>query len=207
MQTNDWGSAIVVDPKAYAREQKTIRVLRRRTRWLTGCCLTVLIFGSVGWGSAVWYARSYALSQRELGQSRKREHAATTALSALSRSHIDVLSASNQIDAIGSRSWGRKFKITQYVPKAGGMNADRDRKHTATMMLTDARKNIVAVDPTLIPLGSWVWIEGFGWYQAQDVGGAIKGYRLDILSDSLKTAKKWGKQERFAIVVPPNRES
>ena len=87
------------------------------------------------------------------------------------------------------------------------MNADRDRKHTATMMLTDARKNIVAVDPTLIPLGSWVWIEGFGWYQAQDVGGAIKGYRLDILSDSLKTAKKWGKQERFAIVVPPNRES
>ena len=61
----------------------------------------------------------------------------------------------------------------------------------------------VAVDPKLIPYGSTVWIEGLGWYNAQDCGGAIKGYRLDVMAGSQRDAMDYGKQDRFVIVVPP----
>lgn len=42
----------------------------------------------------------------------------------------------------------------------------------------------IAVDPSYIPLGAYVWIniQGVGWrlYQAQDIGSAIRGNRIDI---------------------------
>ncbi len=42
----------------------------------------------------------------------------------------------------------------------------------------------IAVDPSVIPLGSKVYIEGFGDFIAEDTGGAIKGNKIDIyLSD------------------------
>ena len=47
---------------------------------------------------------------------------------------------------------------------------------------------MIAVDPKVIPLGSKVWVEGYGEAIAGDTGGAIKGNRIDILlgSDSAK---------------------
>ena len=65
------------------------------------------------------------------------------------------------------------------------------------------KSRIVAVDPKLIPYGSWLWIEGIGWYQAQDCGAAIKGFRLDLLTATQEDAMSFGKQARFVIVVPP----
>ena len=38
----------------------------------------------------------------------------------------------------------------------------------------------VAVDPAVIPLGSWLYIEGFGWRRAEDTGGKVKGNVIDI---------------------------
>lgn len=39
----------------------------------------------------------------------------------------------------------------------------------------------IAVDPTRIPLGSMVYVEGIGLRIAQDTGGAVKGAKIDIL--------------------------
>lgn len=51
---------------------------------------------------------------------------------------------------------------------------------TATGAPTEVGTTI-AVDPSVIPLGSTVYIEGIGLRVAQDTGGAIKGHKIDIL--------------------------
>ena len=56
----------------------------------------------------------------------------------------------------------------------------------------------IAVDPDVIPLGSQVWVDGFGWMMAEDVGGAIKGEIVDIYMgagpDARRLAMRWGRQ-------------
>jgi 3D (Asp-Asp-Asp) domain-containing protein/peptidoglycan hydrolase CwlO-like protein len=53
---------------------------------------------------------------------------------------------------------------------------------------------IIAVDPSVIPLGSKVYVEGYGVATAGDTGGAIKGYRIDVLVPSESAAKAFGRR-------------
>lgn len=53
----------------------------------------------------------------------------------------------------------------------------------------------IAVDTRIIPLGSILYIEGFGYFVAQDTGGAIKGNRIDIFVDSHQQALKLGRKK------------
>ena len=70
-----------------------------------------------------------------------------------------------------------EFKLTFYCACrscSGGYGAG-----TATgTRCTEGRT--IAVDPRVIPLGSKVYIEGFGDFIAEDTGGAIKGNKIDI---------------------------
>ncbi len=52
----------------------------------------------------------------------------------------------------------------------------------------------IAVDPSVIPLGSSVYIDGVGWRVAEDVGGAIEGNKIDIFFASHEEAVEWGRQ-------------
>ena len=46
----------------------------------------------------------------------------------------------------------------------------------------------IAVDPSVIPIGSRVYIEGLGYFVAQDTGSAIKGRRIDVFMNDLEEA-------------------
>lgn len=62
----------------------------------------------------------------------------------------------------------------------------------------------IAVDPSIIPIGWWVYIEGIGFRRAEDTGGAIKGHKIDVYYDSLKAAMNFGRKSgRTVYVIGP----
>lgn len=56
-------------------------------------------------------------------------------------------------------------------------------------------EKVIAVDPSIIPLGTKVWVEGYGEAIAGDTGGAIKGNRIDVFIPSYDHAIEWGVKE------------
>lgn len=67
---------------------------------------------------------------------------------------------------------------------------------TATGINLKANPNqkVISVDPSVIPLGSKVWVEGYGEAIAGDTGGAIKGNKIDIYMQSHEAAINWGRK-------------
>ncbi|MBS4750841.1 hypothetical protein KG091_07095 [Carnobacteriaceae bacterium zg-ZUI78] len=72
-----------------------------------------------------------------------------------------------------------------------------------TKMGIDLRINpkVIAVDPSVIPLGSYVYIPNFGVYLAADVGSAIKGNKIDIHMVSVEDAIKFGRQNITVTIL------
>lgn len=63
------------------------------------------------------------------------------------------------------------------------------------------RRGIVAVDPNIIPMGSRLYIEGYGEAIAADQGGKIKGNRIDLFMDSKAEAYNWGMRTVKVIIL------
>jgi len=81
-----------------------------------------------------------------------------------------------------------RMRATAYTPINTRMEGGR---YTST--LRDGRAvHGVAVDPGLIPLGSRLWIPGYGHAVADDIGGAIKGHHVDIRVQVYGHMSRWG---------------
>lgn len=59
----------------------------------------------------------------------------------------------------------------------------------------------VAVDPRVIPLGSKLYIPGYGYGIASDTGGAIKGDRVDLFFDSEEECYSWGAKNVDVYII------
>jgi 3D (Asp-Asp-Asp) domain-containing protein len=59
----------------------------------------------------------------------------------------------------------------------------------------------VAVDPNVIPLGVYIYIEGVGYRIAQDTGGNIKGKKVDVYMSSHEEALKAGIHKANVYVI------
>lgn len=64
---------------------------------------------------------------------------------------------------------------------------------------------VVAVDPRVIPLGTKLYVEGYGFAYACDTGGAIKGNRIDLLMSSSGASSNWGRR-RVKVHVLSGRD-
>lgn len=67
--------------------------------------------------------------------------------------------------------------------------------YTGIDLNKDRNAKVIAVDPNVIPLGTEVYVEGYGHAIAGDIGGAIKGNRIDIHVPTKKEAYDWGVRE------------
>lgn len=65
---------------------------------------------------------------------------------------------------------------------------------TGIDLRANPNQKVIAVDPNVIPLGSRVWVEGYGEAIAGDTGGAIKGNKIDLFMPNQQDALNWGRQ-------------
>lgn len=88
---------------------------------------------------------------------------------------------------------GKSFKVeaTAYTPYCRGCSGITA---TGINVKNNQHQRIIAVDPNVIPLGSRVWVEGYGEAVAADRGSAIKGNRIDVLYKSQNAALQWGRR-------------
>jgi 3D (Asp-Asp-Asp) domain-containing protein len=77
---------------------------------------------------------------------------------------------------------------TAYCPGCSGVTA------TGINLKENPGAKVIAVDPGVIPLGSKVWVEGYGYAVAGDTGGAIKGRRIDLFMPSHAAASSYGRK-------------
>lgn len=81
-----------------------------------------------------------------------------------------------------------RFRISHYCPCVS-CNGSASRTATGTAL---SPWYTAAVDSSVIPLRSTIYIEGYGAFQAQDTGGAIRGNRIDVCVDSHAEAMRLG---------------
>jgi 3D (Asp-Asp-Asp) domain-containing protein len=89
----------------------------------------------------------------------------------------------------GSFTRGKVMRVeaTAYLPTDGssaGLTASGRR----------AQYGVIAVDPRVIPLGSLVLVEGYGFAIAADTGGAIKGNKIDVCLHDPNAVRQWGRR-------------
>lgn len=90
-----------------------------------------------------------------------------------------------------AQTTGRTLRV-----QATGYSTQQPGLSTHTRMGIDLRVNprVIAVDPSVIPLGSMVEVEGKGVYIAGDTGGAINGNIIDIHFSTVAEALQWGRR-------------
>ena len=87
---------------------------------------------------------------------------------------------------------GRSLSVLAYSYCLRGVTASgRYTKH-----------GIIAVDPRVIPLGSRIYVPGYGWGIAADTGGLIKGNKIDLWKPTSRECYEWGVR-RVTIKVFP----
>lgn len=74
---------------------------------------------------------------------------------------------------------------------ASGLKVKRDAEGIST----------VAVDPKVIPLGTMLYVEGYGYAVAADTGGAIKGNKIDLYFGPKEFTNKWGKKSLEVYIL------
>ncbi|MCM3597848.1 LysM peptidoglycan-binding domain-containing protein [Metabacillus idriensis] len=106
---------------------------------------------------------------------------------------VDEASASavseNDVEGVAKEVTVTATAYTAFCEGCSGTTA------TGVDLRANPDKKVIAVDPNVIPLGSKVYVEGYGYATAEDTGGAIKGNRIDVFIPTQDAAIAFGKRE------------
>jgi 3D (Asp-Asp-Asp) domain-containing protein len=82
-------------------------------------------------------------------------------------------------------------KATAYTASCKGCSGITT---TGINLKKNPKAKVISVDPRVIPLGSKVYVDGYGYAVAGDKGGGIKGNSIDVFIPSKSAALKWGRK-------------
>ena len=118
-----------------------------------------------------------------------KENAKTPDITSNSTVKIETLSSRKQLSNTTSKIlYMNATAYTAYCSGCSGTTA------TGIDLRANPDAKVVAVDPSVIPLGTKLYVEGYGYAVAGDTGGAIKGNRIDLFMASNDDALKWGRK-------------
>ena len=90
---------------------------------------------------------------------------------------------------------------------AYGPSKGKKKKVGVTSSGTNAKVGTIAADTKIYPYGTRMKIPGYGWGVVEDIGGAIKGARIDLFFNSHKDALEWGRKSVDIEVIFPDGHS
>lgn len=79
---------------------------------------------------------------------------------------------------------------------ASGPSEGKRKKVGQTASGKQAKPGTIAADTKYYPLGTIMYVPGYGYGRVEDRGGAIKGQHIDLYFKSHKQALQWGRQSR-----------
>ncbi len=85
------------------------------------------------------------------------------------------------------------MEATAYYP--GPEDTGKWAAYGKTFSGTKAGYGVAAVDPRFMRLKTRLYVEGYGYAEASDIGGAIKGNKIDLCFDTYAEAVKFGRQK------------
>jgi uncharacterized protein YabE (DUF348 family) len=112
----------------------------------------------------------------------------------VTRNPVSGLIALGMVSAV-SRG-GNTIRFRNAIDVVATAYSFENGRYTCTGQL--AHFGVAAVDPAVIPLGTRLYIEGYGYAMAADIGRAIKGDRIDVFFESARDCERWGR--RYAKV-------
>ncbi|MFD1207152.1 MULTISPECIES: 3D domain-containing protein [Sporosarcina] len=107
-------------------------------------------------------------------------------------------SSSNAIAKTPSRSNEDKV-VKEFTVSASAFTANCNGCSGITATGINLKRNpdskVIAVDPDVIPLGTKVHVEGYGYAIAGDIGSSIKGNKIDVFFPTKSEAYQWGRKK------------
>ncbi|WP_299094523.1 G5 and 3D domain-containing protein [uncultured Metabacillus sp.] len=99
---------------------------------------------------------------------------------------VSTATVSRGNDSVAKEFYVRSTAYTAYCNGCSGTTA------TGLNLRANPNAKVIAVDPSVIPLGTKVYVEGYGYAVAADTGSAIKGNKIDVFISSKSAAYRWG---------------
>lgn len=98
-----------------------------------------------------------------------------------------------QLASRGEESGQEVFvNSTAYTASCNGCSG---RTATGIDLKANPNAKVIAVDPSFIPLGTKVYVEGYGYAVAADTGGSVKGQKIDVFFSTKAEAYRWGNRQ------------
>ena len=102
---------------------------------------------------------------------------------------VSTASVSRNNDSVKKEFYVNSTAYTAHCSGCSGTTA------TGVNLRANPGAKVIAVDPSVIPLGTKVHVEGYGYAVAADTGSAIKGNKIDVFLPSKSAAYRWGSKQ------------